>query len=146
MRKEDLSRYMSVKRTAYCIFLLENPQISNLGTGKDCSFEKQRLLEGLSETEKQIFVDTLTFPYDLALFKELCKKSSLANVEATLKNFSIDKQLYERKWHEYAVHSYGSLVEGSIDIKFSDFSLKLEEMWLDLQCQKHSTSENQQKK
>jgi len=146
MRREDLSRYMSVKRTAYCIYMLENPKLADLDGGKDCSIEKQKLLKGLSETERQIFIDTLVFPYDLVLLKEFGEKSALIDVNSTLEKFGIDKGLFERKWHEYIIHSYGSLVENNTDIKFSDFALKMEEIWLNLQHHQQNTNENEQKK
>lgn len=131
MTKEELKHYTALKRAGYIFYLLEknNDQIHDANIIESYQIQKKVLLESLSPSDVKIFLNTISFPYDLSLYKYLEHQKLSSNVSAhTCEYFGLSDELLEEKMKEYIKYSYLDLVNNNIDSKFSSFAIKISEM------------------
>ena len=124
----DKQRYAFIKRCAYTVFLLENPNGDQ--DSVDCSEQKQIILNNLNDQEKQIFLNTIKCPYDIDLYDSLFKnKLSKECIEKTCDFFGIDEELLLQKSREYLEYSYLKLTHSFCDEKFSNYAMEISNSW-----------------
>lgn len=131
MTTNELKHYTAVKRAGYIFSLLEkdNNQIHDSNVLESYQIQKKVLLESLSPSDAKIFLNTLSFPYDLSLSKYLGhQKLSSSVLTHTCETFGLSYELLVEKMEEYIKYSYLELISTDIDSKFSDFAVKVSKM------------------
>lgn len=131
MAKDELKFYTTLKKIGYMFCLLEKDSIQNNDSNalESYQIQKQVFLESLNSSETDIFLNTLSFPYDLSLYKYLeHKKLSSDVLTQACEDFDISYELLSKKLKEYVKYSYANLVSSGIDSDFSGIAVKVSEM------------------
>ena len=131
MAKDELKFYTTLKKIGYMFYLLEKDSIQNNDSNalESYQIQKQVFLESLNSSETDIFLNTLSFPYDLSLYKYLeHKKLSSDVLTQACEDFDISYELLSKKLKEYVKYSYANLVSSGIDSDFSGIAVKVSEM------------------
>lgn len=131
MSKDELKFYTTLKKIGYMFCLLEKDSIQNNDSNALESYQtqKQVFLESLNSSETEIFLNTISFPYDLSLYKYLeHKKLSSDVLTQACEYFDISYELLSKKLKEYVKYSYANLVSSGIDSDFSGIAVKVSEM------------------
>ena len=104
MAKDELKFYTTLKKIGYMFCLLEKDSIQNNDSNalESYQIQKQVFLESLNSSETDIFLNTLSFPYDLSLYKYLeHKKLSSDVLTQACEDFDISYELLSKKLKEY---------------------------------------------
>ena len=131
MAKDELKFYTTLKKIGYMFYLLEKDSIQNNDSNalESYQIQKQVFLESLNSSETDIFLNTLSFPYDLSLYKYLeHKKLSSDVLTQACEDFDISYELLSKKLKEYVKYYYANLVSSGIDSDFSGIAVKVSEM------------------
>ena len=88
--------------------------------------EQYTIFSSLSDEEKIIYLNTITFPYDTALAKALySRKLDITNFE----EFHVDSKLISDKSCEYLKYSYLDLVDKNVEPKFTNLTNRLDNIF-----------------
>ena len=132
MMNKKVSHYVALKKIGYIFYLLEkdNCTANDIKAIESYEMQKKVMLESLDSFDTEIFLNTLSFPYDLALYKYLeHKKLSDENLDDACKYFSLDSKLLLSKLREFIKFSYLELVNNNSDNNFSQFATMISDNW-----------------
>ena len=138
MRKEELKKYIALKKIGYIYRLLESDAKKNndIRTLESYKIQQEVFLGKLDENSSIIYLNTYNFPYDLTLYKYLeHRKLNFDTINEASDYFGIDSKLILDKIKEYIKYSYLELVEYNHDSSFA----KLSRM-IDTQLDKEATN------
>ncbi len=128
MLTNNTKRYVIVKKLAYLNFLIEYTKLTS-DEMVELTYddeEQYTIFSSLSDEEKIIYLNTITFPYDTALAKALySRKLDITNFE----EFHVDSKLISDKSCEYLKYSYLDLVDKNVEPKFTNLTNRLDNIF-----------------
>ena len=141
MLTNNTKRYVAVKKLAYLNFLIEYTKL----TGDEMfeitydDEEQYTIFSSLSDEEKTIYLNTITFPYDTALARALySRKLDITNFE----EFHVDSKLISDKSWEYLKYSYLDLVDKNVDPKLTNLANRLDNIFEQTEENSNAIHEN----
>ena len=148
MRREELKKYMSIKKVGYIYNLLECDAKKKNDTEALESYKTQQevFLSQLDENSAKIYLNTYYFPYDMALCKYLHgNKLTDEMISEGVSKFGIDSKLMLDKMKEYIKYSYLELLEYDYDSKLTELAKMIDNGWSNIDKLEVNNNENAQK-